>query len=172
MLMKKSMTLQKTQKVGSFFPLRLIGLLPRNPGEATINQSMSSKSLVSKSLSNVTPTQTRSAQLLKSIPNPTQTCRHWSESALTLVWSCGNRCQNYYDFCHIKFLVFQKCSWDANLNSPSTGSRSSSALIIFISAHPWVLIFSYHHICSNPDPFHAQTHTLQEQRVTMEFHRL
>ena len=73
---EKTMTLQKTQKVGSFFPLRLIGLLPRNPGEATINQSMSSKSLVSKSLSNVTPTQTRSAQLLKSIPNPTQTCRH------------------------------------------------------------------------------------------------
>lgn len=50
MLMRKMMTLQKTQKVGSFFPLRLIGLLPRNPGDPTINQSMSSKSLLSKNI--------------------------------------------------------------------------------------------------------------------------
>ena len=32
MILRMMMTLQKTQKVGSFFPLRLIGLLPRNPG--------------------------------------------------------------------------------------------------------------------------------------------
>ena len=32
MMMMMMTTLQKTQKVGSFFPLRLIGLLPRNPG--------------------------------------------------------------------------------------------------------------------------------------------
>ena len=47
---RKTMTLQKTQKVGSFFPLRLIGLLPRNPEGATINQSMSSNNLASKAV--------------------------------------------------------------------------------------------------------------------------
>ena len=47
---EKTMTLQKTQKVGSFFPLRLIGLLPRNPEEATINQSMSSNNFASKAV--------------------------------------------------------------------------------------------------------------------------
>ena len=47
---EKTMTLQKTQKVGSFFPLRLIGLLPRNPGKATINQSMSSNNFASKAV--------------------------------------------------------------------------------------------------------------------------
>merc|ERR1712012_234056 len=40
-------TLQKTQKVGSFFPLRLIGLLPRNPDKATINQSQKCQQIFS-----------------------------------------------------------------------------------------------------------------------------
>ena len=47
---EKTMTLQKTQKVGSFFPLRLIGFLPRNPVGATINQSMSSNNFASKAV--------------------------------------------------------------------------------------------------------------------------
>ena len=43
----KIQTLQKTQKVGSFFPLRLIGLLPRNPDKATINQSQKCQQIFS-----------------------------------------------------------------------------------------------------------------------------